>query len=148
MDLSYFPRINASLNATAAVLLIAGYVAILRKRPHTHQRLMMGAFGASVLFLASYVTYHVLKQRLTGTAHTTFPVVGAARSVYLVVLISHLILALPVVPMALVTLYRGWTGRLERHVRIARWTLPVWLYVSVTGVLVYWMLNHLAPRLQ
>lgn len=146
-DFTVMPSINAALNATAAVLLMAGYVAIRLRRIDAHRRLMIGAFLASMLFLASYLTYHVLRQQATGSAHTRFPAVGPVRTVYLAVLLTHLVLALPVVPLAIVTLLRGWRGRLDRHVRIARWTLPIWLYVSATGVLVYWMLYHLAPRL-
>jgi uncharacterized membrane protein YozB (DUF420 family) len=148
VDLSIMPSINAALNATAAGLLAAGYVAIRRRRIEVHKRLMLGAFLASVLFLACYVTYHVLRQRATGSAHTRFPDLGAVRTVYLGLLFTHLVLAVPVVPMAIITLLRGWRGRLDRHVRIARWTLPIWLYVSLTGVLVYVMLYHVAPRLQ
>jgi uncharacterized membrane protein YozB (DUF420 family) len=145
MDPSILPPINAGLNATAAVLLASGYAAIRRGRVEAHWRLMVGAFAASVLFLGCYVTYHVWKQQTTGSAHTRFPEVGAVRVVYLGVLATHLALALPVVPMAVTTLLRGWRGRLDGHVRLARWTLPVWLYVSVTGVVVYLMLYHLAP---
>lgn len=147
MDASLLPPINAGLNATAAVLLAAGYAAIRRKHVEAHWRLMVGAFAASVLFLGCYVTYHVWRQQTTGSAHTRFPDVGAVRILYLGVLVVHLVLAVPVVPMAVLTLLRGWRGRVEGHVRLARWTLPVWLLVSITGVGVYWMLYQLAPWL-
>jgi uncharacterized membrane protein YozB (DUF420 family) len=147
VDPSVLPPINAGLNATAAVLLAAGYAAIRKGRAEAHWRLMVGAFAASVLFLACYLTYHFWKQKTTGSAHTTFPSVGVARTIYWGILATHLALALPVVPMAVTTLIRGWRGQLEKHVRLARWTLPVWLYVSVTGVAVYLMLYCLAPWL-
>ncbi|MEP0842760.1 MAG: DUF420 domain-containing protein [Phycisphaerae bacterium] len=147
MDLSLFPPVNAGLNATAAILLTAGFVAIRRRRIDLHKRLMISACIASAVFLACYVTYHTIKQRTTGQAHTRFPDVGPVRWVYYGVLFSHLVLAIAVVPLALVTLWRAFRGRFDRHARIARWTLPIWLYVSVTGVVVYWMLYHLAPTL-
>lgn len=145
MNPNILPPINAGLNATAALLLAFGYVAIRKRRVEAHRRLMVGAFTASVLFLACYLTYHVWKQRTTGSAHSAFPDIGLARTVYLMVLWTHLALALPVVPLAITTLIRGWRGRYEQHVRLARWTLPIWLYVSVTGVAVYLMLYVLAP---
>lgn len=148
MDFTTLPPINAGLNATAALLLVGGYAAIRRRRVDVHWRLMLAAFAVSVLFLACYVTYHVWKQHATGSAHTRFPEVGALRTVYLALLATHLLLAVPVAPMAVMTLLRGWRGRLDKHVRIARWTLPIWLYVSVTGVAVYGMLYWLAPRLK
>ncbi|GMU24406.1 MAG: hypothetical protein AMXMBFR13_44800 [Phycisphaerae bacterium] len=147
MDVSWLPTLNACLNATAAALLTAGFVSIRRGRRETHRRLMIAAVIVSLLFLASYVTYHVIKQQTTGSAHTRFPDLGAVRSVYLVVLGTHLVLAIVIVPMVLATLYRAWRGQFTRHTRVARWTLPFWLYVSVTGVVVYFMLYHLAPKL-
>jgi uncharacterized membrane protein YozB (DUF420 family) len=108
---------------------------------------MVGAFTASVLFLACYLTYHFWMQRTTGSANTKFPIGGPIRAFYFAILFSHVVLALPVVPMAIATLLRGWRGRYEKHVRLARWTLPIWLYVSVTGVAVYIMLYCLAPWL-
>jgi uncharacterized membrane protein YozB (DUF420 family) len=147
MDPSVLPPINAGLNATAAVLLACGYATIRKGRVEAHWRLMLAAFVVSVLFLACYLTYHVWRQQTTGSAHTTFPRVGVARTIYLGVLATHLTLAIPVVPMSVTTLLRGWRGRLDAHVKLARWTLPVWLYVSVTGVAVYGMLYYLAPWL-
>jgi len=147
MDPSVLPPINAGLNATAAVLLTAGYAAIRKGRIEAHWRLMTGAFVTSALFLACYLAYHVWKQHVTGSARTDFPQLGIVRTIYLVVLLTHSSLALPVVPMAVTTLIRGWRGRIESHRRLARWTLPVWLYVSVTGVVVYGMLYYLAPWL-
>jgi putative membrane protein len=139
------PTVNAGLNGTSAVLQVLGYLAIRRGGVRVHQFLMLSALGVSTAFLASYVYYHF------GVKHgaaTPFPseAPGWVRGVYYPVLISHIILAAVVVPLALVTAYLGLRNRLARHVRVARWTLPIWLYVSVTGVVVYWMLYQLYPR--
>ncbi len=131
------PTINAFLNATAAVLLIWGYTLIRRKRIETHRRVMQTAFAVSCLFLVSYLVYHAR----VGSVH--FGRTGAIRTVYLSILTSHTILAAVVPVLAIVTLRRARAARFDRHRRIARWTLPVWLYVSVTGVVVYLMLYHL-----
>lgn len=133
------PTLNAVLNATAAGLLVWGYALIRRGRKQQHRRVMLAAFVASLLFLASYLVYHarVGTVRYQGT--------GALRTVYLLILATHTVLAAAVPPLALVTLSRALAGRFDRHRRIARWTLPVWLYVSVTGVAVYLMLYH-GPR--
>lgn len=139
------PTINAGLNTVATVLLIAGWVAIRRRNVETHKRLMISAFAVSVMFLACYVTYHVLRQIETGVGHTPFQHTGLVRVVYFSILIPHLILAMVNLPMILLTLYRAFRGQFEKHRRIARWTLPIWIYVSVTGVLVYMMLYHWFP---
>ncbi len=131
------PSINALLNATAAVLLIWGYTLIRRKRIQTHRRVMTMAFVVSCLFLAGYLTYHYR----VGTVH--FQKTGVIRAVYLSILASHTVLAAAVPVLAIVTLRRGLAARYDKHRRIARWTLPIWLYVSVTGVVVYVMLYHL-----
>ncbi len=131
------PTINAALNATAAVLLTAGYFFIRRGRISAHHACMIAAFVVSVLFLVSYVAYHAQ----TGSRH--FPGVGPVRVVYFAVLLSHTLLAAIVPVLAIVTLARGLRGQYDRHVRIARWTLPIWLYVSVTGVVVYVMLYRI-----
>ena len=138
--LSYhqLPRLNAALNATSAVLLIVGYRFIRRRQIAAHRVCMLGAFGVSVLLLISYLTYHYQ----VGTVR--FPGTGWLRGVYLTILATHTILAASVPPLAIVTLSRALRGRFDRHRRIARWTLPIWLYVSITGVVVYWMLYHLA----
>ena len=133
------PAVNAALNATCAVLLVAGWRAIRGGRRDTHRALMLGACAASALFLVSYLT----RVALTGTHR--FPGDGALRAIYLVVLGTHTVLAALVVPLALRTLWLPLRSRFAEHRRIARWTLPVWLYVSVTGVAVYVMLYHLAP---
>ncbi|MBT3350562.1 MAG: DUF420 domain-containing protein [Nitrospinaceae bacterium] len=133
------PTLNACLNALSAALLIAGYLQIKKKNIEMHKRLMLSAFGVSVLFLISYLTYHysVGSVRFTGQ--------GSIRTVYFTVLISHTILAALVPFMAALTLYRAFKGDFERHRRIARWTFPVWVYVSATGVAVYLMLYVLYP---
>jgi putative membrane protein len=126
------PAINATLNGIAAVLLTAGFVMIKRKRVAAHRTLMLAAFGVSVAFLACYVTYHLR----TG-ARTPFGGTGVVRTVYFVMLISHIILAIAIVPLVLTTLVLALRGRFERHRAWANWTYPIWYYVSVTGVLVY-----------
>jgi uncharacterized membrane protein YozB (DUF420 family) len=128
------PALNAALNASSGVLLIIGYVLIRRRRFRAHRAVMLAAFGMSTLFLISYLIYHA------NAGSRPFTGQGPIRAVYFTILITHIILAALIVPMALVTLSRGLRGRFDRHVAIARWTLPIWLYVSVTGVLVYLML--------
>ncbi len=132
------PTLNAVLNATSALLLLLGYRFIRRRDIAAHRACMAGAFGVSVAFLVSYLTYHYQ----VGTVR--YPGTGWLRSVYLTILASHTVLAACVPPLAIVTLSRALSARFDRHRRIARWTLPIWLYVSVTGVVVYWMLYHLA----
>ena len=134
---SALPGVNATLNGICALLLTLGYLMIRRKKVGAHKICMGCAFGVSILFLVSYLTYHyhVGSVRFTGQ--------GWIRPVYFTVLISHTILAVVIVPMAIMTIYRALRGRFERHVRIARWTLPLWIYVSLTGVAVYWMLYRL-----
>ena len=139
IPLSAFPTINAALNATSAVLLVTGYVFIRRRNILAHKACMASAFLVSLLFLASYLYYHYHH------GATSFPGTGWVRIVYFSILIPHTILAAAIVPLALVTLYRAWRGQFDRHKRIARWTLPIWLFVSVTGVVIYLMLYHLYP---
>ena len=135
--ISWLPAVNATLNAIAAVLLVCGYVMIKRGRWEVHRRFMLSAFATSALFLVSYVTYHA------NTGSRPFAGQGTIRYVYFAILISHVILAALILPMALITLTHGLRERFERHVPIARWTLPIWLYVSVTGVIVYLMLYQM-----
>lgn len=137
--LTDLPALNACLNATSALFLILGYRAIRRLEIERHRRFMLSAAVTSGIFLVSYLTYHakVGSVRFTGQ--------GPVRTVYFAILISHTILAAAVLPLALRTLYLGLRRRDEKHRRIARWTLPVWLYVSVTGVVVYVMLYRLYP---
>lgn len=131
------PSINAVLNATAAVLLVWGYWLIRRKRVQTHRKVMTTAFITSCLFLVCYIVYHAQ------VGSVRFPKTGAIRAVYLTILTSHTILAATVPVLAIITLRRGLAGRYDKHRRIARWTLPIWLYVSVTGVVVYVMLYQM-----
>jgi putative membrane protein len=131
------PSVNAFLNAVATVLLVWGYLLIRRKRIEQHRKVMLAAFATSCLFLVCYVVYHVQvgSVRFTG--------VGAIRTVYLTILFTHIVLAAAVPVLAIITLRRGLAARYDKHRRIAKWTLPIWLYVSVTGVVVYVMLYHL-----
>jgi uncharacterized membrane protein YozB (DUF420 family) len=136
---SVLPTLNAILNATSALFLTLGYLFIRRGRVTAHLCCMLTAFLASLVFLGSYVAYHYQ------AGSRPFAGEGWVRTVYFAILISHIVLAAVIVPLALTTIYRAWQGRFDRHRRIARWTLPLWLYVSVTGVMVYWMLYHLVP---
>lgn len=137
IDVRDLPTLNAFLNAGAAVLLVWGWTLIRRGRKREHRRVMLGAFALSLLFLASYLVYHaqVGSVRFQGT--------GMVRAIYFGILLTHTVLAAAVPPLAVVTLSRGLGGRFAAHRRIARWTLPIWLYVSVTGVVVYLMLYQL-----
>jgi putative membrane protein len=137
VEITDLPALNASLNALASVFLVIGYVLIRNGRRDAHKRCMLLALATSALFLISYVTYHA------NAGSVRFGGSGAIRVVYFAVLIPHVILAATILPLALVTTARGLRGDYVRHVRIARWTLPVWLYVSVTGVIVYAMLYQL-----
>lgn len=134
MTVSDLPAVNATLNAIATVLLILGYVLIRRGRIDAHRRSMVAAFATSVLFLICYLVYHY------HAGSRPFPGQGPIRIVYFTILISHIILAAAVPFLAAITLWLGLQDRRLRHRRIARWTLPIWLYVSVTGIIVYWML--------
>jgi protein SCO1/2/putative membrane protein len=131
------PTINAFLNATAAVLLVWGYTLIRRRQVQTHRKVMTAAFVTSCLFLFCYIVYHVQ----VGSVRFQKP--GAIRTVYLSILGTHTVLAALVPVLAIITLRRGLAAKYDRHRRIAKWTLPIWLYVSVTGVVVYLMLYHL-----
>ena len=136
-DVSALPTLNAFLNGTSAVLLTVGYVFIRRKKVTAHKTCMVTAFGVSSLFLVSYLIYHYR------VGSVTFGGTGWIRPLYFTLLVSHIVLAMCIVPLALLTIYHAWAEQFEKHMRIARWTLPLWLYVSVTGVIVYWMLYHL-----
>lgn len=137
MGVADLPAVNATLNATAAILLSIGYVLIRKGRIETHRKVMLAAFATSALFLVSYLVYHA------NVGSKRFPGVGTIRTVYLTILLTHTVLAAAIVPLVLVTLSRALSARFDRHRAIARWTLPIWLYVSVTGVVVYWMLYRL-----
>ena len=137
MDLRQLPTLNACLNTLAALLLIRGYLLIRRRDFQAHKRTMLMAFGVSTMFLVSYLIYHY------NVGSVKFQKTGPIRTVYFTILITHTVLAAAVAPLVLITLYRALKNQLDRHRRIARVTLPIWLYVSVTGVVVYFMLYHL-----
>lgn len=137
MDLRSLPTLNALLNTTCAILLIRGYLLIRQRRIEAHKRTMLAALCVSAAFLASYLVYHY------NVGSVRFQKTGAIRAVYLTILLTHTVLAAAVAPLALITVWRAWKGRFDRHRKLARITLPLWLYVSVTGVVVYLMLYHL-----
>ena len=137
MDFTIFPTINACLNGLTAVLLLTGYYFILHKKRALHKKIMLSAFSTSIIFLISYLYYHA------HVGSVPFRGTGFIRPIYFTILISHTILAVVIVPMAIVTLVRGLSSRFDKHRKLARVTLPLWLYVSVTGVVVYAMLYHL-----
>ena len=139
IPLTYFPAIDATLNAASALLLATGYICIRRRNIAAHRACMLSAVASSSLFLICYLWYH---------AHhgvTRFRGVGGIRSFYFTLLGSHTALAALIVPLVIITLTRALRRNFARHKKIARWTLPIWFYVSITGVLVYWMLYHLLP---
>ena len=138
MSVSDLPALNATLNGVAALFLLAGYIFIKRRQIGAHRACMLGAFTASALFLVSYVVYHA------NAGSKPFPGTGPIRALYFSILITHVVLAAVILPMAIVTLSRAVRERFDLHVRIARWTLPIWLYVSVTGVVIYVMLYRLS----
>lgn len=133
LDVSGLPLVNASLNGITTILLIVGYILIRQKKRQQHKNVMLIAFGMSGAFLVSYVIYHWFK---AGPKLYT----GDFTEIYLFILLTHIVLAAIIIPLALVTLYRGWTDNIGKHRKIAKMTLPLWLYVSVTGVVIYLML--------
>jgi len=133
LDVSGLPRVNALLNGTTAVLLVLAVVFVKNGKIEAHKRTMLAAFATSTAFLVTYVIYHTFK---AGPAQY----VGDYRSFYLFILLTHIVLAAAVIPLALITLYRGWTMQVEKHKKIAKISFPIWLYVSVTGIVVYAML--------
>jgi uncharacterized membrane protein YozB (DUF420 family) len=137
LHLHDLPALNATLNAISALLLMTGWVLIRRRRFRAHRNVMITALACSTLFLASYLIYHAQ----VGSVH--FPGKGTARTLYFTILISHTLLAASVPILAGITVYRAARRRFDRHRALARWTLPIWLYVSVTGVVVYWMLYQM-----
>ena len=139
MTVHDLPAVNASLNALSGILLVIGYTMIRGRRIAAHRRCMIAAFVTSSLFLVCYVIYHAQVGSVRFTRE------GLVRPVYYTILITHVTLAAAVPPLAMLTLSRGLKARYPQHVRIARWTLPIWLYVSVTGVIIYVMLYHLYP---
>ena len=140
-DYSIFPKINATLNGSSAVLLVVGHRLIMRGKMAAHRAVMLAAFTTSTLFLISYLYYHWPHHGGVIYFHGT----GWWRPVYFTILVSHTILAVVIVPMVIMSLSRGLREQFDRHRAIASWTYPLWLYVSVTGVIVYFMLFQLFP---
>jgi uncharacterized membrane protein YozB (DUF420 family) len=137
-DVRDLPTVNAVLNSLCTLLLVSGYVLIRRRRLTAHRNVMIAALACSALFLTSYLIYHYQ------VGSVRFPGTGTARTVYLAILLTHTVLAAILPFLAVITVVRALRGRFERHRRIARLTLPIWLYVSVTGVVVYWMLYRMS----
>lgn len=137
LDVSILPAVNATLNAAAAALLLLGFLLVKKRRIQAHRATMLAAFSCSILFLISYLIYHFQ------VGSVRFPATGPVRQLYLTILASHIVLAAAVPFLAVITLARALRERFDRHARIARWTLPIWLYVSLTGVLIYWMLYRM-----
>jgi uncharacterized membrane protein YozB (DUF420 family) len=138
-DVAALPHLNAGLNGLAAILLLVGYTFVRRGQPARHKAVMISAAAVSALFLVSYLTYHANAPVFEYRGQ------GAVRAFYYFILVTHVVLAAVVAPMILVTLYRALKGTFERHRKLARWTFPVWLYVSVTGIVVYLMLYQFQP---
>ena len=139
VNLRFLPAVNACLNATAAALLVAGWVAIKRKRVDLHRYFMVSAFAASACFLVGYLAYHAVH------GDTKFGGVGGVRVVYLLLLASHVLLSLFIVPLSLTAFWFAWKREFTRHTKVTRWLHPIWLYVSVTGVVVFLMLSPYYP---
>lgn len=139
MTIADLPHVNAALNSISAILIVLGYVFIRRKRVSAHRACMIGATIVSAFFLTSYLVYHY------SAGHTRFAQTGVVKIVYLLILFSHIALAVAVPVLVALALYRAFRNEIERHRKIVKWAFPIWLYVSVTGVLVYLMLYHLYP---
>lgn len=137
MDYRALPAINASLNALSAVLLVTGYILIRNRQREAHKYAMLAAFGVSIVFLISYLVYHF------EVGSVRFPRTGTIRTVYLSILLTHIVLAAAVPVLSILTLTRAFQRRFPAHRKIARYTFPIWLYVSLTGVVVYWMLYRM-----
>lgn len=137
LDVRDLPALNAILNSCAAVLLLTGYALIRSGRRDAHRNVMIAALVCSALFLTSYLIYHAQ------VGSVKFQGTGAVRTLYFAILLTHTVLAAAVPALAILTIVQAWRQRWARHVRIARWTLPIWLYVSVTGVIIYWMLYQM-----
>src|SRR5262249_48875099 len=143
--LSIFPHLNATLNGLSAVFLISGFYFIMRFDAHRHRACMLIASTLSALFLVSYIAYHSLRTYYFGLGPTRFTGYGLASPIYLTILTSHTVLAVAVAPFILVTLWRALKGKFDKHRRMARLVFPIWVYVSVTGVIVYLMLYQFYP---
>lgn len=136
------PAVNAGLNATATLLLITAWFLIRQRKERAHRNVMLAALGISILFLGCYLTYHAQLKAATGASGVRFPGPSPIREMYLVMLLTHVILAATVPVLALASVYLGLKNRREAHRRLSKWTLPIWLYVSVTGVLIYVLVYH------
>lgn len=143
--LHIFPHLNAALNALSFLFLVSGFFFITRRRVAEHRFCMLGASTVSALFLVSYLTHHALRTYYFGLGPTRFPGEGLIRPVYFTILTSHTLLAAVIGPFVIVTLRRGLKGLYDAHRRLARLVFPIWLYVSVTGVIVYLLLYHIYP---
>lgn len=146
MTVSDLPLVNACLNSLSACLLVTGWRFIRAERRVAHRNCMVAALVTSTLFLCCYVYYHYSMKKLYGAAHTTFVEPAWFRPIYLAILFTHLIGAFAIVPLVLITVTRALRERFDRHKAIARWTLPLWLYVSVTGVVIYLLLYRIFPQ--
>ena len=138
------PTVNAALNGAATVLLLAGFALIKAGRREAHKCVMLSAFAVSIAFLACYLTYHFALQHYTGSGSKPFPADHPGRPAYLAILLTHVVLAAAVPVLAIITIVRAYRQDWPRHRRIAKITFPIWVYVSVTGVIIYWMLYHWA----
>lgn len=145
MDLSFLPAVNASLNGVATLLLTIGLVLILNKKIKAHVGVMLAAFATSVLFLVTYVTHYVWRAAVVGGTHTRYNGEGLWALTYYGMLISHILLAMTVPFFAILLIWLGWKRRFNTHRKIAKFAWPIWMYVSVTGVLIYFMLYHFNP---
>ena len=138
------PAVNAGLNGLALLLLLGGWVLVRRGHHDAHRRTMLLAFATSVLFLVCYLGHHAARYHYIGDGHVRFAGTGTIRTVYLAILASHVVLAAAVPVLAIIAIYRAFKGQMDKHARIARWALPIWMYVSVTGVTIYWMLYRMS----
>jgi len=146
MSITDLPAVNGSLNGLSTVFLSAGFYFIRRKNIAAHRACMVAAFVTSTLFLTCYLTYHTYLAYYLHRGPTKFTNPEWFRPIYLAILLTHTVLAVVIVPMVLMTLSRAWRGRFELHKKIARWTWPLWMYVSVTGVLIYYLLYVKFPQ--
>ncbi|MGC3968080.1 MAG: DUF420 domain-containing protein [Pirellulales bacterium] len=146
-ELTYrdLPAANAALNALAGILLVVGVRLIRRRRETAHKRVMLAAFATSVVFLGCYLAYHQLLYLNEGSHGKPFAGPSAVKPFYLALLISHVLLAAAVPVLAIVTIYHGYRDNRAKHIRVARWAYPIWMYVSVTGVVIYALLYHVFP---
>jgi putative membrane protein len=146
MSLADLPAVNAALNGLSAVFLTVGYMRVRQGRLRAHKRFMVAAFVTSALFLVSYLTYHAYVAHVLQRGPTRFLEPAWFRPIYLFILLTHTLLAIVILPLVLTTLTRALRGRFDQHRQIARWTWPIWMYVSVTGVAIYLLLYQIFPQ--